>query len=389
MGISTANKKEVFLPDDFFKIDNRYFKKLRETKDIKADPSYWFDSESPVCNILSNKNVQKYRIDFNSGLKDEKFILIDAISKWDDQKYNYNNITVCSSATSASFIVLGFLQNKVDSIIFETPAYYASIIQAKKLGFRVQYIPTYFSDNFQIEETSIKFIKSAKTAKAIWVSQPRFGIGINQNKDLLSNVLKCLTDKDFLIIDEATEQLFPAFLNEFNFRYRKNIIKLRSFLKPTGLNGPRLSYILHDTGYRISVQSYLELVQGAIDCFSLEYTCKLLQNITYFQEMLIISNKYVKNIARKIELITRGTVIVNIPLENGYIGSVAIKLYNEGNFLKERNRFLLYCNKVKVPVILGSAMYFAIDNTFEFIRINYFNSEFNITNGIHLLLKFR
>jgi histidinol-phosphate/aromatic aminotransferase/cobyric acid decarboxylase-like protein len=386
---SHINTNELFFPDDFERINNKYFEKLREKGEIEADLSFWYDTIFPAQNILSIGNINKYKSDFQKGLIKEKEILLNCINNWDLQLYKYNEITICSSATTASFITLLFLQSQnITNIFFETPAYFASIEQAKSLKFNVSLIPTYLNNNFQIDDIEIETFKKNKQPKAIWLTQPRFALGINQNKERIYKLLEALTKDDFLIIDEATEQLFPVFLNDFNFILYKNIIKIRSFFKGAGLNGPRISFIQHHEKFRQKIENFLEVSQGAIDCFSLEFAKKQLNNIDFFKSILNTSNEYVKHLSKKIQLQTHRTRIIAIPLVNGYIGSIAVKLRKEKNYLKEREELLKYCAKSKVTIIVGATMKFAKDISYEYIRINYFNNEYTVLKGIELVIKF-
>lgn len=389
MLINESNQREFFLPDDYDRINNKYFKKLRVSGEIEADPSYWYDSISPAEDIFPSSDINKYRSDYQLGLKEEKEVFINCVNQWDLQTFDYNEITICSSVTTASLITLMFLQSQnINNIFFETPAYFACIGQAKSLKMNVFLLPTYIENQFQITEQFINSFGSYSFPKAIWLTQPRFGLGINQLTEKLLSIIKLLKKVDFIIIDEATEQLFPTLIREINFSCFKNVIKLRSFFKSSGLNGPRVSFILHHKDYRENMQNYLEIAQGAIDCFSLEFAKRHLQNISFFKSLLKAANTYVNNLREKVELYSRGTGIIPIPLVNGYIGSIAISLSSEKNYYRQREELLTHCAKYKVPVILGSTMKFSKDTSHEYIRMNYFNAEHSILRGIEYISKF-
>jgi histidinol-phosphate/aromatic aminotransferase/cobyric acid decarboxylase-like protein len=389
MLISEDNQREYFLPDDYDRINNKYFKKLRNSGNIEADPSFWFDSISPAEDIFPSSHINKYRSDYQNGLKEEKDVFINCINQWDLQSFDYNEITICSSVTTASFITLLFLQSRnVNDIFFETPAYFACIGQAKSLKMNVFLIPTYFENQFQMTDKFLSSFNNHRHSKAIWITQPRFGLGTNQSLEKIIEIIKHLNKDDFIIIDEATEQLFPTLIRDINFGYFKNVIKLRSFFKSSGLNGPRISFILHHKEYRELIQNYLEIAQGAIDCFSLEFAKTHLQNIEFFKSILLAANIYVNSLRRKVESFSRGTNIISIPLENGYIGSIAVTLSRIKNYYREREGLLHHCARCKVPVILGSTMRFPKDVLYEFIRMNYFNTEYSILRGIEQISKF-
>lgn len=65
-------------------------------------------------------------------------------------------------------------------------------------------------------EKSLPKSEELKLKKAVWITQPRFALGINRNKKNIREIINHLNSQDYLVIDEATEQLFPSFLNEFN-----------------------------------------------------------------------------------------------------------------------------------------------------------------------------
>jgi len=382
------NFRKYFLPDDYDRINNKYFKKLRNCGDIEADPSFWYESISPSEGFFPSSNINKYRSDYQNGLKDEKEIFINCINQWDNQSFMYDEMTVCGSVTTASFITLLFLQSQnVNSIFFETPAYFASIEQAQSLKMNTHLIPTYLQDQFEMTDEFYNSFIKYEQPKALWITQPRFGLGINQSLEKIKKIIYSLKKTDFIIIDEATEQLFPTLLREINLHYFKNVIKLRSFFKSSGLNGPRISFILHHKGFRENFQNFLEIVQGAIDCFSLEFAKKNLQEIDFFKSLLFAANTYVNALRKKVEFFSRGTRISPIPLENGYIGSIAVLIKGE-NYYKEREALLNHCAKCKVPVILGATMRFPKDPLYEFIRMNYFNSEYSLLRGIEHISKF-
>lgn len=382
-------QKKVFLKDDFERINKKYFKELRKTGKIKADPSYWFNLTSNASVFFGNENIQKYNSDFYSGLKHYKNRILDFLNVWDEIDYTYDAVTLCSSVTSGSLVVLACLKNLgVEEILFETPAYFASIDQAEKLGLKVSLLPTYEKDAFLINENHILNCLSMK--KAVWVTQPRFALGTNQSKKELKKVLNALRPDDYLIIDEATEQYFPSYLNEFNFRKHKNIIKLRSFFKGMGINGPRIAFISHAEELRNIFEIEIEKMQGSLDYFSLNFLFDLLSDIEKFKTMLRIANKQVLENYKTVNLIAMGSLVTPTKIENGYIGSASIDISHLGmKYLKSREYLLKFCNENHVPVIIGASMKFAIQEEKEFIRLNYFNDIEDLSRGVDILTKFR
>lgn len=382
-------KHEMFLKDDFDSVADTFFSQLRESGDLYSDLSYWYESDPIATRVLQNSYIAKYRSDYNDSLKGSKQYFIKCIEEWDLQHFDYDNITICSSATSASLMTQIFLKDKgVKNIYFETPAYYGSLEHADVLGINKILIPTYFIDNFEIQQDYLNKFKDDSVIKALWICQPRFGLGYNQDIALIDKYIALLNDNDYLIIDEATEQLFPSLLHKYNYKKFPNIIKYRSFFKPIGINGPRISFIIHHEKYRKNYQNILELVQGAIDCFSLEFAIEKIKNIDFFRTLLTISNNQVRDINLKVFKLCNYSNLIALKHVNGYIGSLAVKLNNCESFQTQRIKLLMFCKEIKVPVILGSSMYFAVDDNYEYVRITYFNSEESILKGVSKLIKF-
>ncbi|MCP4115740.1 MAG: aminotransferase class I/II-fold pyridoxal phosphate-dependent enzyme [Desulfobacteraceae bacterium] len=379
---------KTFLKDDYERINKKYFNQLRKDDRINADPSYWFNPESTVSHILGIEYLQKYNSDFNSGLNFFKDRIIKLVEKWDNFDFCYDSITLCNSVTSGSLVILSSLKLLgVEEIFFETPAYFASIEQAEKLGFKTTLLPTYSHNDFKMD---VKLIEnSSSRRKAVWITQPKFALGSNQKKADIEEILNSIRKEDFLVIDEATEQFFPSVLNEFNCKKHKNVIKVRSFFKGMGINGPRISFIIHSKELRDIFRIEIEKMQGSIDYFSLNFLFKIASDVDRFELMLKVANEQVVGNFKTIEKISVGTLVTPSKLINGYIGSVQIDLSHlKMKHLKARETFLKFCHKNKLPVIIGSNMNFAIEEQKEFVRLNCFNQHEDLFKGVEILSKF-
>lgn len=381
-------QRKTFLPDDFERISNKYFKKLRATGNVSADPSYWFDQSSNVTKVFGAENLQRYVSDFYSGLKQYKNRIIKLIENWDNNEFGYDSITLCSSVTSGSLVILSSLKELgVEEIFFETPAYFASINQAEKLGFKVTLIPTYSENEYKIDPGY--FIDGKSKKYALWVTQPRFALGVNQCKDDIEAILNLIGPDNYLVVDEATDQYFPTHLNEFNCNKHNNLIKVRSFFKGMGINGPRIAFILHSEELRSLFEFEIEKMQGSIDYFSLNFLYDLSADIKKFKTMLKVANDQVVENYETIEKISVGSLVKPSPLVNGYIGSVSIDLSHLNmKHLKSRETFLKYCHANQLPVIVGASMRFAVEEKREFVRLNYFNKPKDLFKGVEILSRF-
>jgi len=375
----------LFDQDDYDDIYNNYFKDINSFYELDKDISYWYNTASKIPDLLGLSNdIQFYKSDYNKGLRKYKEVIIEGINNWENYNYDYDECTLCTSATMASLIILSSLKKLgVKEILFETPTFFASIIQAKTLGFNVILVPAYYKDNykFELEQTYLK----QEVSRAIWISQPRFGIGSNQCKENICKILSKIKNIDYLIIDEANEQLYPSHLSSYNTNGHSNIFRFRSIFKPLGLNGPRISFILHNSQYRELIESEMDSLQGGIDHFSIDLACKVFSDNSAFKKFLEISRKQIISLKNKAEVITNLTNIELSPLENGYIGSLIIHFNKSRTHQENRIQLLKFCQKNNMPVILGSSMYFAKENFIEHIRLSYFIHESLFVKGIKLL----
>ena len=381
------NVSRVFYPDDIDRIQKKYFHALREDgKDI-TDPSFWYDNYSPVLEKENLSQFGRYRSDYGASLNDEKPKLVDAFSKWDNQNYKHDEITICASATSASLIILAHLNDHcgVKHIYFETPCYFASLSQAQMLGYIVERIPTYRDNDFQLSLNQIP----ANSPKVIWHTQPRYGLGQHQDKEILSKYLETLGKKDFIVLDEAADNTYPAWLSDFGFSLDPRILKIRSPFKGAGINGPRISAILHAGQHRKSIEIFLEKLQGSIDVNSLNFCLKIMGNENLYRSILQNSNRQILDINKSLHLLSIGTGLRVSQMQSGYIGCVAVPYSNpEIKTYHKREELLAYCANHRMPVILGANMNFAIDPEFEFVRLSYFNREETLRRAISILATF-
>ena len=378
--------ERIFFPDDIDRINAKYFKVLREQNEILADPSYWYQNNSDAVEKYGYKKIGAYRSDYNMGIREEKPIILDGLSHWDLCTYDYNDLTLCSTATAASFIVLSHIKNqgKIKKIYFETPCYFASLRQSEYLGFEVNRLPSYYDSNFQVD-----FSVLPKDPKIIWLTQPRYGIGQNNSLSTIESLLSNMGKRDFLIIDEAAENMYPAHLREFNFKRDPRIIKIRNPFKGMGLNGPRISSIIHGPKHRASIQIALEVIQGAMDALALSFTTQVMLDIQRYKSMMQIANSQVCETYNRLIKRTIKTNLDLTKMESGYIGSINLKYVdNDLKFFKRRERLLKYCSDRKMPVILGSNMNFAVDRNYEQIRLSYFNNLEDLETAIKILSSF-
>ncbi len=375
---------KYFDKDEYPELNRQFFLPLRESGDISADPSGWTDTHSNV-DIYSpfKQEIQNYYSDFYSQLNPLKNKLLPLFSEWDDISLLPENITLCHSATVGSAITLAFLKAKgIKNVILETPNYFATYYQAEILGLNIVRIPTYHEQGYWLNIS--KEIIKCYSPCAIFLTQPRTALGINQETTDLLKLSAMLNPNDFIIIDEATEQMFPSKLYDFNFNNFENVIKIRSVFKGMGVNGVRIAYIIHHTRHRALIAEEMEVMQGALDIHSLKMAIEIAADIPRFKQLLYIANSQVIDLRKKAQNHIIGSNCHLSQITNGYIGSVAVRLSGEN----EKREFVEYCARKKMPIIIGSSMGFPKHNELEFVRLNYFNRERHILDGLDIMTSF-
>ena len=386
--IQRAEKK--FAEDDYDWVNENFFAQLRKSRDVASDISGWMDTYSRVQETFPSQwpefpDLQTYRVDDGNSLKVKKEPLLSLLSAWEARDVGYDDVTLCGSATAGSLITLAVLSNLgIKTVVFETPAYYATLDQAKLLGMRAVRVPTYVSEGFQFHIDRSRF---PAAPLAIWVTHPRVSLGLNQNKTECIAILNSLRPTDYLVIDEATEQHFPALLS--CLAHDPRVIRIRNIFKPMGLNGPRLCVIFHSKQIRQQMELYTVTCSGPLDCFSLELAVQAAASPIEFQMMLGIANQQTTQLRRDVERVLRGSEASVSELVNGYIGCAVLDFTRRrGSHADNRTALFEFCRSVKMPVIVGSQMSFAFDPNHEFVRVNYFTRRSQIMAGALLLRDF-
>lgn len=379
------DKNSIFVEDDFDEIYGKYFADLPSWQSLKADISYWHNTMPRALERLNySKESKCYHSDYSNELLRDKQKIINGLSCWEDADINCKELTLCTSATIASLIVLSFLKRQgVRQIVFETPCYFASIHQARILGFDIILVPTYYKNNYKF--IIPKELYTNSVSKAIWLTQPKFAIGSNQNPCKIKTLYSTLTNKDFLIVDEANEHIFPSVLHELQPRNMYKLIKFRSLFKPLGLNGPRISCIFHNTTYREAFQDVMDIMQGGIDYKSILLAKSLYDTPYKLKTLLNIVHEQVMELRQQAEILCQYTNLEISPIESGYLGSAHIHFNPNKSHKQQREELLDFCRQVKLPIILGASMYYAVELGIEHIRLNYFIHNSLFINGLKLL----
>ena len=380
-----------FEDDDYEEINEKYFNEILKDETWSALPAGWHNPHSVAAQNFVSPHLtplqhQHYALDEGNSLKKEKLKILNIVSSWESRELSINELTICPSVSSANLALLCALKyREIKRIVFETPAYFATIDQAKILGFEVDRIRSERASGF--EAPIERFIESANesTRSAVWLTHPRFGIGIDSPIERLRAIGNALGQRHVLVIDEAAEQRYPSNTSKLG-RVPCDILRTRGLLKGVGLNGIRLSVILHPASWRTDIEQTLEIAGASIDRYAIASINSIANNRDLLPAMLRAANNQVCNSRRRLERMLIGSWAQPTPLANGYIGSIFLDFsILPGDFSKKREIFIETCKNMKMPIVLRSSIGFAYEPVWEAIRINYFTPEDNITATGHIL----
>lgn len=310
-------------------------------------------------------------------------MLRDLIAEWDGAAISSEQFTVCPSGGSASLIVLAALKERgVKRVLFETPSYFGTIEQAQQIELEYELLPTYRRLGYTLPNIDTEL--NAIAPVALWITQPRASLGINQRLENIEHWLATMKPTQYLVIDEVTDQSFPSLLGSLRSRFPDaNLLRIRSFIKGMGFNGLRLSTIIHPLHLRASLVDAVEAFGGSLDAHSLFAVKHFARDIPRFRAMLYAANEQVNDLRRRAETIVLGSPAIINPLINGYIGSMVVDLATFGATQHERReRFLAACRAERTPVVLGPSFYLAKDPPTEAIRLNFFTHPDQLLRGV-------
>jgi histidinol-phosphate/aromatic aminotransferase/cobyric acid decarboxylase-like protein len=379
----------TFTDSAFATFNLREFERLRCSERVLADPSGWTDTFTVAAALVpevvtpSREDLGRYYLDEGQALGARKESIVNLVRAWEDRNVSPDEVTLAHSVSEASFLLLICLRALgVRTIVFETPCYAVTINQAQHLSFRTIGIPTYCDDSF-----ALRFSREHDAPRepiALWLTQPRMSLGFNQSAEAVTALFDQLGGDDFLVIDEATERRFPSVLR--NLPQDPRLVRIRGFVKGLGLNGVRLSFLLHNAELRESLELAHEVSGGSVDIFSLAFVATLGKDPETFRALCNAVDAQIVDLRAAAAAATRGTNITTSDLVNGYIGSAFVTL--GGPYEESRNALLTFCHERGVPILCGAAMHFATDHGHEPVRLNYFNRPQHILDGLSALISF-
>ena len=250
-----------FLENDLNDVYYNRFAEVWASGDIYADPSGWRDTEASVADLLPTIDVDRAALgryyldegDTLGGLKDQIRSLLE---NWEQQPLHNNEFTLYNSVSTATNAVLIALRRLgAAAAIFQTPAYGVTINQAKQVGYAVTLVPTYYKDGFSSPIEA--YANSGEYRALTWLTQPRMSLGFDQDPQFIAGLLESMAERDYLVIDEATEQHYPSLLRSLHEHQKSDqVIRIRGLLKPLGLNGLRVAAILHSRALRDHLEKH-------------------------------------------------------------------------------------------------------------------------------------
>lgn len=382
-------------PEDKYSINNKeFFEDILRTESWAALPAGWWNPHVENLSLFNPRQIRKkdlqwYSLDEGWSLNKRKINISRLIESWDDRDYNIDEFTLCTSVSASTLLILMSMKSKgVKNIFFETPSYFGSIEQAKLLGLNVNLIPTYIDNDFKFDVDSWCQAVNAQSPAALWITQPRFALGCDQEPDRVKQMIQKLNPENILVIDQAAEQKFPAALSDI-YSEKPDLIRTRGIFKGLGLNGFRTSVITHPSDWRGYLESVLDSAGVSIDLCSLSNAEKISEDIPLFKAMLKAAREQVKKGQSELRKITAGTSLTSTEIENGYMGSFFLDTSMlRMDYKSETEALLSHCKNCNLPVVLGSSCYFAYDTRWQGVRLNYFTDVSNLVLSAKLLLKF-
>lgn len=364
---------------------------MRALGTVDADPSGWVATYSRASRLVSlapmrRRDFSRYYIDEGNSLRERKEPIRKLLSAWEEREVDLQEFTLCPAGATASLVILATLKALgISVVLFETPCYFGTVEQAEQLHLRFDLLPTYQSCSYRLPDVHRTLHRGNV---ALWLTQPRASLGFNQSCRNLESLLSQLGPKGYLVIDEVTDQSFPAHLRSLRSGNSVGrLIRIRSFTKGMGLNGFRLAAILHPEPLRRDIVAALETFGGALDIHSLLTVSTFGDDLPRFRKMLAAANEQVNALRAVAERLARFTDLSVNRLVNGYIGTLVADLTKLGRTHAERRTHLLEgCRRMRTPVMLGASSYMAKDPPREAIRLNLFMQPENIIRGINNIL---
>lgn len=390
-GNSDLASRNIYARDDYDEVNAQFFSDILRSKTWTALPAGWHNpkscaAESFVLQAPTFNDASQYALDEGYALGDIKEAILGVVGRWENRPLSWEELTICPSVSTANLVVLSALKTRgYRHICFESPAYFATPVQADLLGFEVQRVAGDCKEDFDVPiELFINSFHGVR--KVLWLTQPRFGIGTNQDIKKIQTLASKLESEDIIVIDEAAEQMFPSVLSRLE-SLNCTVIRTRGLMKGIGLNGMRSAVILHPSDWRGDMEQMLEPSGASLDRFSLRNFLAFAESPSLLPTLLKTANDQARRLRKMVETLALGTWVKPTPLINGYIGSVILNFKNlPGDFDAKRMALLHYCRAERMPIVLRASIGFPHDDSWEAVRMNYFTPDENVEYSTKILI---
>ena len=376
------------LTEDFDQIAS-YFRDIIRDRSWSALPGGVIDTFVPSSGdyariSLEADDFRGYRLDSEDYLAAEKAVIARALEVIEGRPLQDADFTLCPSVSMGSlFTLLAMKRKNVRTMVAELPAYFGSVEQAMVLDINTLLWPTLPNEAYSMTLGDVRYIReSLEGPILLLMTQPRYAMGHLRSAEFFARIRDQLREGDVLAIDEAADQSTPALLGQIDHDGPVQVIRLRGLTKGLGLNSARVAAIFHPHDWRSELGEIVDYAGGNLDSASLKVVTTLCANPQKYVDLLQAAKRYVHDQRRKLESLLRGLPIFLSALESGYIGTAHVPFANSGaGFSEQRLRFLEICKDERMPVVLGSSMYFPYDFRGEIFRINYFTPNENIEHS--------
>jgi len=385
----------IIFEEDFEKVAT-IFKDLTETGAYAALPGGVRDTYVPQAErypllSLEPDEFRGYRMDSGTYLGEAKRALVQAIVAVEGtSNLVSDNFTICPAVSFALLAcALAMKEIGITSVLLETPCYYASVEQSLALGFDVHLLPTSIMDGYRLSTEHLAIARKGIGGRcALIVTQPRYGTGANRHATEITRLRKLLSAGDILVIDEAADQTVPAPMARLPLEGDVELWRVRGLTKGLGLNSARMATIIHPIHLRNLFGDVIDYAGGNLDSASLKLMLGIAADPQFYIAQLRASQEFVRSQWLMFGRDLAGLPVHLSPIESGYFSTLRIDTGMEPeNFLLWRSRFLEACYDNRMPVVLGSSMYFPYDQTAEIVRINYFSSPENLRKAAQIFGK--
>jgi hypothetical protein len=370
------------LKEDFDSVAG-YFADIVRDKSWSALPSGVIDTFVPSKELYGRfvfeaDDFRGYRLDSDDYLAADKSIIGAALSRIEGKTLLDADFTLCPSVSMGLlFTMLAMRRKDIGTVVAELPAYFGCIDQAVALGLRTLLWPTLPTERYSIMPEDVRYIRQKLDGPILLLlTQPRYTMGYLRPPEFFADVRAELRAGDLLVVDEAADQSVLASLGKLDFDGAVPLIRIRGLLKGLGLNSARVAAIFHPNEWRPWFSDIVDYAGGNFDSASLKVATSICSEPKQYADLLSAAQRYVQGQKLKLDSLLRGLPMALSPLESGYIGTAHVSFdVPKSTFFAERARFLAICREERMPVVVGSSMYFPYDFQSEMFRINYFVPE--------------